>query len=188
MLLNTGDGSFRRSHDYPAGTVELSVAVGDLNGDGKPDLAIANDDGGYEFEDSTLSVLLNRGAGIFRETEVYYRAGPEGDANSIAAGDLNGDGRQDLVTANFSSNTVSVFINTPGLCTVQDVSGTLAAAKRALARAGCRVTVRRAYSTPETSWAEKGEVIASEQTPRFGAVLPSSGRVSLVVSRGHRRS
>ena len=59
MLLNKGDGSFRAKRDYEPGR-PCSVAIGDLNGDGKPDLAIANS------STDTVSVLLNRGDGSFQ--------------------------------------------------------------------------------------------------------------------------
>jgi serine/threonine-protein kinase len=77
-----------------------------------------------------------------------------------------------------------VLINTPGLCTVQDVEGmTLPAAKRTIARANCRVgRVRRAFSKT----IKKGRAIS--QKPKPGAVLRGGGKVNLVVSRGRRRS
>jgi beta-lactam-binding protein with PASTA domain len=77
-----------------------------------------------------------------------------------------------------------VLINTPGLCTVQDVEGkTLSAAKRTIARANCRVAkIGRAYSRNFT----KGRVIS--QKPKPGTVLPNRGKVNLVVSRGRRPS
>ena len=77
-----------------------------------------------------------------------------------------------------------MLLNTPGLCTVQNVEGTtLPAAKRRIARANCRVgKIRRAYSNR----VERGRVIS--QKPKFGAVLPGGGKVNLVVSRGRRRS
>ena len=191
VLLNSGDGSFQAQHTRQAGSVYLSIAIGDLNGDGRPDLALANDDGGYtdggaELDASTLSVLLNRGDGSFRATRVVYRAGATGDANWVATGDLNGDGRGDLVTANIEKHTVSVFLNeAAGLCDVKAVGGMkLPDAKRKLARAHCRVgKVRRAFS--DYVYAEKGVVIS--QKPSFGAVLPKGGEVDLVTSRGARR-
>ena len=77
-----------------------------------------------------------------------------------------------------------MLLNTPGLCTVQNVRGrTLPIARRTLARANCRVgKIRRAYSKN----VKKGRVIS--QKPRFGAVLPGGGKVDLVVSRGRRPS
>src|SRR6266511_5266172 len=59
VLLNGGDGSFRAKRDYATGPHPRSVAIADLNGDGKPDLAIAH-------EGSAVSVLLNSGDGSFR--------------------------------------------------------------------------------------------------------------------------
>ena len=53
MLLNSGGGSFRAKRDYRAGHAAYSVAIGDLNGDGKPDLVTAN------AQANTVSVLLN---------------------------------------------------------------------------------------------------------------------------------
>jgi hypothetical protein len=170
VLLNRGNGSLRATRDYYASYSESqSVAIGDLNGDGKPDLATAN-----------VSVFVNRGDGHFR-AKIDYRTG--GFPQSVAIGDLNGDGKPDLTAANSLSNTVSVLLNTPGLCTVLDVvRETLLAAKRTLARANCRVgEIRRAYST-----LKKGRVIS--QKPKFGAVRPGGGRVELVVSRGRRQS
>jgi hypothetical protein len=75
----------------------------DLNGDGKPDLAVTN------FGRATVSVLLNKGNGTFA-ARTYYSTGA-GPA-SIAAADLNNDGRPDLAVANNSaSNSVSVLLN-----------------------------------------------------------------------------
>jgi FG-GAP-like repeat/PASTA domain/FG-GAP repeat len=168
VLLNRGNGSLRATRDYFAGYSEsYSVAIGDLNGDGKPDLTLAT---------GNVSVLVNRGAGRFRP-KLDYRTG--GFPQSVAIGDLNGDGKPDLVAANLA-DTVSVLLNRPGLCTVQNVlRRTLPVATRTIARANCRVgKIRRAYSKR----GKKGRVIS--QKPKFGAVLRSGGRVTLVVSRG----
>jgi hypothetical protein len=176
VLANRGDGSFQARLDYPTGRSPISVAIGDLNGDGKPDLATTNHE-----EASTVSVLVNRGDGSF-QANLDYRTGrfPE----SVAIGDLNGDGQADLATANAAVKTVSVFINTPGLCTVQNVRGkTLVAAKRTIARANCRVgKIRRAYSRT----VKKGRVISEK--PKPGTVRPGGGKVNLVVSSGRKPS
>jgi FG-GAP-like repeat len=172
VLMNSGGGTFGPRRAYPA---RGRAAIGDLNGDGKPDLAT-----------SSVSVLLNRGGGSF-ELGVDF---PEG--TSIAIGDVNGDGRPDLVTvdgeAGEPGSSVSVRINTPGLCNVQEVRSDfrpigLAPARRILARGHCRVgKVRRRFD----KYVKKGRVIS--QRPLFGAVLPGGGKVNLVVSRGKRLS
>ena len=86
---------------FDTGNYPHSVALGDLNGDGKPDLATANSGA------NTVSVLLGNGAGAFR-AETDYGTGSY--PRSVAIGDLNGDGKPDLATANTFDNTVSVLL------------------------------------------------------------------------------
>src|SRR5205814_31546 len=94
--------SFAPKADYGAGTNPYSVAVGDFNLDGKPDLAVVN-----QFS-NTVSVFINDGAGAFAAKVDY----PTGSAPySVAVGDFNLDGKPDLGVVNQFSNTVSVFIN-----------------------------------------------------------------------------
>ena len=100
MFLGSGDGTFSAAVHYAAGTRQFSVAVEDLNGDGKPDLATAN------ISDNSVSVLLGNGDGTFRAA-ARYAVGAS--SRSIAVGDLNRDGKLDLVTAN-GSGSVSVLI------------------------------------------------------------------------------
>jgi hypothetical protein len=112
VLMNKGDGSFGTNVGYGTGrgSKPQSVAIADLNGDHKPDLAIAN------FSD-TVSVFLNRGDGSFRARR-DFRAGS--GPRSIAIGDLNRDSKPDLVTANHNTafggggafvDSVSVLLN-----------------------------------------------------------------------------
>jgi FG-GAP-like repeat len=95
-------GAGCRTQDFP-----LGVAMGDLNGDARPDLAVANSNAPY------VSVLINNGDGTF-QGQVTYPTGPAaGGPSSVAFGDLNGDGRLDLAVANaqvnMPSNAVSVL-------------------------------------------------------------------------------
>jgi FG-GAP-like repeat len=110
VLLNRGRGVFGAARAYRTGFGSRSVAIGDLNGDARPDLATANW-GGH-----SVSVLLNGGNGRFRP-RVDYRVGV--NPHDIAMGDLNRDGRPDLVTASMKNtslggavSSVSVLINT----------------------------------------------------------------------------
>ncbi len=86
------------SYDY--GNYPTSVALGDLNGDGKLDLALTSNDG-------RVSILLGQGDGTL-STETDFAAG--GTPCAVAIGDLNGDGKLDLVVANAGSGTVSVLL------------------------------------------------------------------------------
>jgi hypothetical protein len=75
------------------------VAVGDFNGDGQLDLAVAN------YGDGTVSIRLGDGTGGFNgATNVPVGSGPYG----VGLGDFNGDGHLDLAVANSTTNTVSI--------------------------------------------------------------------------------
>ena len=102
VLLNDGNGGFGSPAYYMAGDQSSAVAVGDLNGDGWPDLVLANRGTG------DVSVLLNRGDGAF-EPEWPYRVG--GTPAAVAIADLNGDGRPDIVVAGEDTGTVSILLN-----------------------------------------------------------------------------
>ena len=83
--------SFAAAVNYPVGTEPRTVAVGDFNGDGKLDLAVANEGS------NNVSVLLGKGDGTF-QTAVNYAVGST--PASVAGGDFNGDGKLDLAVAN----------------------------------------------------------------------------------------
>ena len=92
--------SFPRT-DFPVGHSPSAVAVGDFNGDGKLDMAVA-DEG-----DNTVSILLGNGDGTFQSQSTF----PAGAApGAIVAGDFNGDGKLDLGVANFTDNTISILL------------------------------------------------------------------------------
>lgn len=91
VLLSNDDGTFQPRVRYRSGEGSLQAALGDFNGDGKLDLAVAN-----LGTPGFVSVLLGNGDGTFQaqlKTKVVRSPG------LIAAGDLNGDGKLDLVTA-----------------------------------------------------------------------------------------
>ncbi|MBK8293599.1 MAG: VCBS repeat-containing protein [Solirubrobacterales bacterium] len=93
--------SFGAATNFATGTTPVSVATGDLNGDSKPDLAVAN------YSSDNVSVLLGNGDGTFgAATNFAVGAGPY----SVAIGDLNGDSKPDLAVANFGVGNVSVLL------------------------------------------------------------------------------
>src|SRR5437773_8160368 len=79
-----------------------SIAVADLNGDGKLDLAVANE--GYDS--STVSVLLGNGDGTFSTPRDFAAGNSPG---SVVAGGFNGDDKLDLAVANLASGAFSVL-------------------------------------------------------------------------------
>jgi len=103
VLLGNGDGTFQTavSHDAGASGAE-SVAVADVNGDGKPDLIVTT------FYPGCVGVLLGNGDGTFRP--VVTNCIPA-NLYAVAVGDFNGDGKPDLVVTTNSSDGVFVFLN-----------------------------------------------------------------------------
>jgi hypothetical protein len=91
VLLGNGDGTFAAAQTYNAGGAPSSLAVADVNGDGKPDLFVV-------YGSSLVGVLLGNGDGTFQPVHTYGTGGQFG--NAIAVADVNGDGKPDLIVAN----------------------------------------------------------------------------------------
>ncbi|QEH32331.1 FG-GAP repeat protein [Aquisphaera giovannonii] len=113
VLLNTTAAgattpSFSARQSFAVGSIPYSVAVADVNGDGKPDIVAANDTSG------SVSVLLNTtAAGATAPSFAAQQTFAAGtDSMFVAAGDVNGDGKPDLAVANRSVGSVSVLLNT----------------------------------------------------------------------------
>jgi len=109
---SAGNISHVAKQDFTTGTSPYSVSIGDLDGDGKADLAVAN------RGSATVSVFRNTGSAgsISYAAKVDFTTGTQ--PQSVSIGDLDGDGKADLAVANFSSNTVSVFRNTGSAGTI----------------------------------------------------------------------
>ena len=107
VLMGNGDGTFQTKVDYPTNPNPVSVAIGDLDGDGKADLAVGNLTLGSPAL-GTVTIMLGNGDGTFQPNS--YAATGNGN-RSVAIGDLNGDGKPDIVTANWLDGTTSVLLN-----------------------------------------------------------------------------
>ena len=95
VLLGKGDGTFQPHRDYPTtGHRSNAVATGDFNGDGKLDLAVAAWGTDQCDTPGSASILLGNGDGTF-QPQVDYAVGI--CPISVAVGDFNADGKQDLV-------------------------------------------------------------------------------------------
>jgi len=107
VLLGNGDGTFRPAAVYETGwSGANSVAVADVNGDGKPDLVVAHI-GGSAGGEGMIGVLLGNGDGTFQPA-VTYDSGGEA-AESVAVADVNGDGKLDLLVLNICAPATLCF-------------------------------------------------------------------------------
>jgi hypothetical protein len=104
VLLGNGSGGFSGPVSYPleSSAGPSSIAIGDISGDGKPDLAVT------EEQKRRVAVLAGDGLGAFA-APVFYAVGSQPTGVTIA--DLNDDGARDLAVANSTSETVSILIN-----------------------------------------------------------------------------
>jgi len=103
VLLGNGDGTFKPVVLYDTGGYNSSgLAIADVNGDGSPDLLVANGCSasgcGTQDQNRQVGVLLSKGDGTFLPVANYASGGYRAD--SISAIDLNGDGVLDLVVGN----------------------------------------------------------------------------------------
>lgn len=107
-LINAN--SFSSKVDIPSGDGPNGIFSGDIDGDGKPDLMITN------YNANTVSAFRNTASpgslttGSFA-ARVDFDTGQIGDGQGVDMGDINGDGKPDLVVSNELSNTISIYRN-----------------------------------------------------------------------------
>ena len=101
VLLGDGRGGFRMAQGspFPTGAAPTRVAIGDINGDGFPDIAASNS------ESQNVTILPGSSKGDFgRPYQIPAGREPKG----IAIGDLNGDGKAEIVVANAQDNDLTL--------------------------------------------------------------------------------
>jgi glucose/arabinose dehydrogenase len=136
ILRGAPNGTFGSIASYPTGSVPKGVALGDFNADGKLDVVTANTAGRYPSGNNNpggdqVSILLGTGTGSVGSA-ASYQVGNTPFAVGVAR--LDGDGRPDLVTANWFGNNASVVLSSgtapppppPGTQYLSDVSWTSA--------------------------------------------------------------
>lgn len=105
IMLGNGDGSFQSAVSYNSGgTWTLGAAVGDVNGDGKPDVVVSNEClSQSNCPNGLVSVLLGNGDGTFQTAVTYNSGGLY--ANAVQLADMNNDGNLDIVVQNYCANS-----------------------------------------------------------------------------------
>jgi hypothetical protein len=107
ILLGNGDGTLQAGLTVSTGTVLDQIVAADFNGDGKLDLA------GVGYDSSTASttvyMLAGNGDGTFQDA-VKFKSGGNQTPRALAVGDVNEDGKLDLVISNSLGNGLYVLL------------------------------------------------------------------------------
>jgi hypothetical protein len=107
-------GTFQAPVSFPAGAQPQSVKIADVNGDGLPDIVVANfGPGGDGTGMAGVSVLLQNADGSFQLPVTYSTPGASID---VAVDDVDGDHKEDIVVANLApgaTGSVSVLLQDP---------------------------------------------------------------------------
>jgi hypothetical protein len=106
VLFGKGDGTFQSQTEYDTGGIRATYfALGDMNGDGKPDIVVLNSDS------DNFEILTNRGNGSFVSagTTSVMGTGTNQDFMGMVVGDFNGDGRTDIAVL-VNTNSVGEVI------------------------------------------------------------------------------
>jgi len=112
VWTNNGSGVFGSNVTLSVEGIPTSIALADVNRDGKPDVICASYDSSVSGYPGYLTAFTNNGTGIFG---LYTTLAVGSYPHCVVAADVNGDGRLDLITANFFDNNLSLLFNVPYL-------------------------------------------------------------------------
>jgi hypothetical protein len=179
VLLGRGDGTFGAPIlNSPQGAEDGDVALGDFNNDGRLDAAV----GGEAALPDGLAVFNGNGDGTFQPFLQQRFSTGGNDPFGVAAADLNGDGRVDLVAANTSSNSVGVLLSTS---TPVTAAGTTTTLRTSTATAVFGQIEMLTATVTSPAGTPIGSVIFRDGTTVLGFVpLDAAGRATIPVSLG----
>jgi len=182
VLLGVGDGTFEPPVTYDSGGyAAVEVVIADINGDGVPDLIVADCGPVNGCGTGEIGVLLGRGDGTF-DPVVTFSSGAYNDT-AIAVADLNGDGKPDLIAANqctpdsCAAGSVAVLLNNGGLG--EPTTTTLASS---LNPSSYGQTVTFAASVSSTAGTPTGTVIFYNSLTSIGSATLSSGKAAISIA------
>jgi hypothetical protein len=112
VFLQNTDGTLKPRVKYPVGGTSSSIDIGDVNADGRADIAVGVDD----VTNDRIGVLLQNAAGTLDAVVSY----PTPNANQVKIGDFNGDGRMDVASLSWGPNGTGLDVF------LQNETGTLA--------------------------------------------------------------
>jgi hypothetical protein len=109
VLCSDRSGALQPAREIGTARSPFAVAIGDVNGDGRADLAIAHRWGGLDPDRDGLTLLIGRGNCDFAATaESPMKVGTS--PTGVAIGDFDGDGIGDVATANMAGNDVTLML------------------------------------------------------------------------------